>query len=306
MRTRRFLRFAGTLWENDEFEPGVGWETERIARRPDPNPEYVLWLADADGQRLTAGAIELRGQACRVQDDGMRAAKVLGYLPLHPDGRTVVFQHRDRVLHRAELAERAPSITVSAVDIDDDQRVRVNWRAEHERELWYSVVLLADGYAIPVGRDLRGTEFVFPTDDMPGGPRCAVAVLATDGYRSSQSRSATFTLPERPVVVRILAPGDGETVAPDQPISLLGHAHDAAGRPAPDDRLVWTVDGVPAARGQRLALAGPFGPGEHRIELAYADGARAEITVVVPERSPAQREWLRMVSDRGSVDVQRA
>src|SRR5262245_50352686 len=123
MRLRRFLRVRGTLWEDGEFEPGIGWETERIARGPHPDPEAVLYLRDAHGRRVSEGPVGLRGR------------RLTGYLPLNADGRTVVLQHRDREIYRAELAERPPSIAVSAVEVGDDHRVRVSWRAEHEREL---------------------------------------------------------------------------------------------------------------------------------------------------------------------------
>ena len=301
---RRFVRFVGKLWESGEFEPAIGWETERIARRPRPDPDHRLQLVDDSGGVLVESAVELRVPTCRVQGaDGMTSARVVGYLPLHPDGRAVLLLRGERVLHRAELATERPRITIVDAEVGDDGCVRAHWQAEHDRPLWFSLVLVdSRRRAIPVARELSESHIALETADLPGGPGCSLAVLATDGLRSAMARSHPFHLPEKSPRVAIVAPRDGEMLAPDEPISLLGHAHDLAGQSLPDEHLTWSVDEQVVARGRRLAPAGPLEPGDHRVELAYVQGSevavRAEVHLTVSERSPEQEEWLKVSTRR--------
>ncbi len=96
----------------------------------------------------------------------------------------------------------------------------------------------------------------------------------------------------------IVSPVDGDEIPPDQPFSLLGSAHDAAGEPLSPEDLVWRIDGRIVAEGQELAAAGPLPPGDHAVVLEVrASGepqAAAEVSLVVPERTPEQEEWLRV------------
>lgn len=296
---RTFLRLAGKLWENGVFEAEVGWETQRIARRVAPDPDYRLELVAESGEVLVEGAVELRVASCRdAGTRGMGGSKVVGYVPLHPDGCAVVFRRAARVLCRVELARERPIVRFVEVTVGAKGRLRARWEAEHDRPLWFSLVFI-DGHrrALSVARDLRERQMVIETAHLPGGAGCVLAVLATDGLRSAVARSDPFDLPEKPPRLAIVIPVDGETLAPDQPISLLGHAHDLAGCALPDEYLTWSVDGQVVARGQRLAPAGPLAPGHHRIALAYlhrGGAARAELSVSVSERSPEQEAWLKV------------
>jgi hypothetical protein len=302
MATRRFLRFVGRLWETGEFEPGLGWETPRIARRPRPDPDHRLVLLDQAGAVLVEGAVELRAPTCRTAGaDGPAVMPLVGCLPLHPDGRVVLLLRGDRVLHRSTLSAERPTISAPQLHVTADGRVRATWSAEHDRPLRYNVVFI-DGRrrAIPVARELLEQAFVLDATDLPGGRGCSLAVLATDGLRSDTARSLPFDLPDRPPRIVILTPSPATSLPPDQPLSLLGHAHDPAGRPLADEHLTWSIDGEIVARGRRLAPAGPLSPGTHRVELAYAregePGGRAEVRVEVERRSPAQGEWLRVAT----------
>ena len=302
---RRFLRFVGKLWETGEFEPGVGWETARIARRPSCAAGHALQLLDDQDDVLVETGVELHVSMCRVQGTrGVTGKKVIGYLPLLVKARAVVFRKGERVLHAVQLAAAQPRIAITSVDVDAAGCVHLRWEAEHDRRLRFNVVFVdAKRRAIPVARELSDSHLTFATAELQCGPGCSVAVLATDGLRSAMVRSEQFDLPEQPPRLTIMMPNDGDLVAPDQPISLLGHARDAAGRALPDDELIWSVDDRIVARGRRMASAGPFEPGVHCVELAYASGSeiavRSHVQLHVAERSPEQHAW-RMISASGT------
>ncbi|SDY88897.1 hypothetical protein [Nitrosomonas sp. Nm58] len=298
---RTFLRFVGKLWENGEFEPGIGWETERIRRRPNPDPYHQLQIIDKMGNVLAAGSVELRTPLCRSRGtDGMIGAKVVGYVALHPEGYAVVFRCGERILYRVELKPERPAITRITVKVDEDYRIHANWEAEHSQPLWFNLIFIdSDRRAISIGHELSEKQLVIETNHLPGGPNCTLAILATDGVRSTTMLSDPFSLPEKPPQLLIITPGGGEVLNPDQPISLLGNAHDLAGRTLSDEHLIWMVDGEVFAQGKRLVPLGPLVPGPHRIKLAYQPPnsditVQTEVTVNVSNRSPEQEEWLKI------------
>lgn len=299
---RTFVRFTGTLWESDEFTPGVGWETVRIARRPRADTEgpYRLRLVDEADAVLVEVPVERRTDGCRRREtDGMDRERIVAYLPLPPAGRAIDLVRGDRILHRAELAPERPTVAIVDLVVDGEGQVRVRWEASHDRPLSFNVLFVdGRGRAIPVAAGVREPQLALATTELPGGPGCTLAVLATDGLRSGMARSDPFDLPERPPRVVIVSPADDGVLPPDQPLSLIGFALDPAGRGLPDERLVWMVDGHPIAEGQRLVATDPMAPGGHEIALIYrGDGdvtARAVARVAVAERSPEHDEWQRV------------
>ncbi|MGH9889235.1 MAG: hypothetical protein ACREBE_27120 [bacterium] len=294
---RRFLRFVGKLWETGEFEPGIGWETECVARRPRATDGLMLRLLDAHGQVLVETGAELRTPSCRPGGTrGMQGERLIGYLPLHAEGRTVVLLRHGRPVYHVDLPKEAPRVTITSREIDKKGSVHLRWEAQHDRKLWFDVVF-TDGEhrSVSVARELTGHETVVDTAHLAGGLGCSVTVLATDGLRSALARSAPFDLPTQAPRLTISMPRDGEVVAPGQPISLLGHSHDVAGRALRDDDLVWLIDGTPVARARRIAAAGPLEPGAHHVELIYAPNgqaaARSSVTLHVSEHTPEYEAW---------------
>ncbi|MEP6691046.1 MAG: hypothetical protein ABJD07_07805 [Gemmatimonadaceae bacterium] len=294
---RRFLRFVGKLWETGEFEPGIGWETERVARRPRAEDGLTLQLLSGDGDVLVEAGVEVRTPLCRSGERReMRGQRLVSYLPLHADGRTVVLLRDGRAVHRVDLPQAAPRIRITSHDVDKTGRVHLRWDATHDRTLWFDVVF-TDGEhrSVSVARELTEHEATVDTANLPGGLGCSVTVLATDGLRSSLARSAPFDLPEQPPRLTISMPKDGDVVAAGQPISLLGHSHEVGGRALSDDHLVWLIDGAPVARGRRMAPAGPLAPGAHRVELAFAPNgetvARIGVTLRVAGHTPEYEAW---------------
>lgn len=302
--TRTFVRFVGRLWETNEFELGVGWETQRIARRPRAAPDYQLELVSNTSEVLVQAGVELRENICmRVGTAGTTAARVVGYMPLRPDGATIVFRRGERLLHSVELAPAPPRVAITGLEIDADETVHLRWEAEHDRPLWFNVVFVDEKHrAIPVHQELTEQSLTLQTRELPGGDGCALAVIATDGLRSATARSDQFALSQKPARLAILQPAADEILPPDQPVSLLGVAYDLAGRALPDEGLVWLINDQIVARGLRLTCVQPLEPGEYHIQLAYRHKGEAEtqteVQVSVPQRTVEQEQWLRLSTKR--------
>jgi hypothetical protein len=285
---RRFMRVCGRLWENMQFEPEPGWETETVHRRPTPDQTYQLVLRDEQRRVLVSVSPGLERQGCRMAAEPMRYDRLLGYVPMHPDAATLELGRGDHVIYSATLASSPPTVRIISLEMPDDDTVRVVWEAEHVRPLTFEVAFVdGRGRALPVARRVEQTGLDIDTTQLPGGGECRVGILATDGLRSAHVLSEPFSVAHQPPRLGIVRPADGETIEPDQPMTLIGYALDAGGGALPTEAYRWLVDGQEVARSTRLALGPALAPGEYRVTLAlegYAAAVEASILV-------AGRRW---------------
>mgnify|MGYP006287413343 CR=1 FL=1 len=305
----RYIRFDGILQEDLEFDFRPGWETARVFRQPDEGTgEFVLELRDEEDEVLTRVSpdVDFRSGCMTEENETMAATRVLAYVPYHRDARRLVFRREDAVIFEASVAPEAPSVELNAVELTDEQELHLEWSAEPggDRELTYNVVYQLDGERyFPLARGLSQTEVDLDLSNVPGGGTARVAVLATDGIRSSFAASEPFEAEGKPPRAWIQRPTDGATLPPDQPVSLIGQALDVAGASLPPDGLVWEVDGDVVAEGSRLAVADDLQPGEHEITLTYRAGKEARvsetITVRISARNEEQERHRQLMQRRG-------
>ncbi len=291
----QFIRFSGRLSENMTFESQPGWETTRLANRPaEGDGVFQLELLNAAGQVLVAVSpnVDFERYSTAPQPE-MRFARVVAYIPLHPDGRELVFRRGDLLIQREPLAPNPPSLQIESLKPGRGRRVQISWAAKHvvDKPLTYNVVYLAsDKRSFLVAHGLTKTKFTADLGHLPGGPAGRLAILATDGTRSSFAVSEPFPVAEKPPQIWIQTPGDQETLPAGQPVSLCGQALDVAGAGLPEAGLIWQVDGQEVARGTRLALAVGLEPGTHKVSLKYAGDqktiARKTIAIVIADRTP--------------------
>jgi hypothetical protein len=285
---RTFMRVCGRLWENMQFEPEPGWETETVHRRPTPDESYQLVLRDGQGRALVSVSPGLERQGCRMAAEPMRYDRLLGYVPMHPDAATLELGRGDHVIYTATLASSPPTVRITSLEMPNDDTVRVVWEVEHDRPLTFEVAFVdGRGRALSVARQLEQTSLDIDTTHLSGGDGCRVGILATDGSRSAHVLSEPFAVARKPPRLGIVRPADGETIEPDQPITLSGYALDAGGGALPTEAYRWLIDGQEVARSTRLALGPALPPGEYRVTLAL-DGydAAVEASILV-----AGRRW---------------
>ncbi|MFB6080725.1 MAG: Ig-like domain-containing protein [Haloferacaceae archaeon] len=298
--TKTYIRFDGRLWEDMTFDPRPGWETEWIASSPPEadGPYRIELLADGDPVVSVSPAVEFDTGCAPTERREMASARIVAYLPFNPDADRLVFRREGAVIYERKIPSKPPTIEIEGVE-RGDEAVTVAWAAEAhgDVDLTFVVAYVADGKrAIPLARDHEGDRFTVDTSDLPGAEAAHVAVLATDGIRSSFAVSEPFAVDPKPPRVWIQRPDEGEVVPFGHPVSLVGQATDVTGHSLDDGALRWFVDDEPVASGTRTAAATDLAPGDHAVELRYAgddrDGAaRAALTFSVAEPAKARREY---------------
>jgi hypothetical protein len=299
-----YIRFDGRLSEHLKFRRYYGWQTDRIAHRPEEGDgEYRLSLLDKKGQTLTTALPRVEfGTECSARGT-TRTTRVVCYLPWHDDARTLMFSRRDVVIWREEVASSQPELGVVSVTKLDDGRFRIYSTASHVpgRELRFNVFYFSDNRGFTVARGL--TELgSSPIDvsNLPGGKNCRFGVLATDGIRSSIQLSEPFERPIQPPKVCITAPAQGQTLSSSHIEGARGLALDELGKPLPDQGLEWFLDGTLIATAERQIGLPFLEPGSHHLSLRYTGpqgtSNDCSITFSVVAPSAEMMEWERMRS----------
>jgi hypothetical protein len=293
-----YVRFAGMVSPSGIFEPQVGWETELIAQPKEAEGPFEIEQLDAHGVVAARTSCWAGRPGCSLIGPAWQDLEA--YVPLQDVTRTLRLRERDLVLYEVSIAEKQPRVEVPSVEVEETKLTAV-WNAEHDRPLLFNVaLLLGRDRAFPLVLESRDKNVTSDLSSFPGHEECRVAVIATDGLRSSHALSEPFALPEQPPVLSVIEPEDGQRFAAQEPISLIGLALDRGGLPLPDEQLVWRLDGDPVAHGQRIVAIEPLAAGSHRLELAYEAREREiteSIAIEVMEPSDERRRWLERLSE---------
>lgn len=297
------LRFHGTLFENMVFEPRLGWETERSAG---PRPEigdgtYVVELLSADAKVLVSVSPHVIMRApCFSEGEGQWADIVI-YVPLHPEARELVFRRKDMELYRAGITPQPPELRLARPAQLAKDRIKISWSARHSKPLTFQVLYLTDdGRAFALAAGLTESTFTADLRTLPGSRGGRLGVLASDGLRSTFERTAAFPVEEKPPRVWIQNPASGDTLPPDQPLTLSGHAVDVGGLSLTDTGLQWLVDRKLVLEGMRLGMT-MLEPGSHEIILRYAPEGRVvaqqRVQITIAGRSAEQELYLKSLRE---------
>lgn len=293
---RSFLRVRGELWADGSYHPLPGWETKRLVHASRSDTDLTLMALDASGDVVARGPIQRHPNLCVSRElRSTDSQRLIGYVVHHPKTAKLVLALDHSPIFTADVAAQPPQIHQLTATPDDDGSIVVAWTADHNAPLTFNLLYLDPlGRAIPVADGLRETRYQFHGAGIPGGEDAAVALIATDGIRSSSARSTPFPMPDQGLELCMIAPQVGYAVRQGHPFSLIGHAQDQAGRALPDAGISWLLDDETVVDGTALACAQIETPGEHTIAMLYRFGdrpaARVQRTItVVPEQSSIAR-----------------
>ncbi|MBA3727559.1 MAG: hypothetical protein H0W86_14290 [Armatimonadetes bacterium] len=126
------------------------------------------------------------------------------------------------------------------------------------------------------GVNLKGNYYYLDLREMPGGKRCVVQVLATNGYRTSYVQTRYFEVPIKPPDLLL-----GGTIGP----VLFAQGFSREEGPITGDDVVWLIDdGSVTRRGGSLDLrtlepgVELIEPGVHRVCVLISDRAGRQKT----------------------------
>jgi hypothetical protein len=272
----RFLTVSGILLPDNRLLLEPGFVTDDPADPTGDGEESIL--AEVVGEAEST-LLRHRLATARFVGDAEPLAEqaVLGKIPLPVGARSIRFLRDGILIHELVLPQAEPEVTLDWEPGDRPiGRQTVKWSASDRDGLPLRFIA---GYSNdagetwrPLGLPTTETSLEVDFDALPGG-NGRLAVLATNGGRTTRAVSTAFRLPIRPCQALILSPESGSTVASGQDVQLHGQGYYLEEARPEVEQLAWesSIDGE---LGSGPFLAVPLSDGTHEITLHAGAGRR--------------------------------
>ena len=129
--------------------------------------------------------------------------------------------------------------------------------------------------------DVQGLFFEADSSALPASHMARIRVLASDGLNTSHADSALFSVGNKPPLVAIAEPQDGQWLPARRALMLSAQVFDVEDGTVPPERLEWTSDRQGfLAQGASLPIP-PLQPDRHNITLTAIDNQSAHSSATV-------------------------
>src|ERR1700730_3673551 len=242
-------------------------------------PVFSVGFLDYRGESLVSSVTEPHFLA-----KDQEWATFVARLPYHRETQSVVLSVNERVIGRLEVPSDRPYFSLLRPNEDDyiDPAgiLHLHW-ADHacRQRLTYFVRYShnADDWLRP-GGNLHCNDFYLDLREMPGGPRCVVQVIATNGYRTSYVQTRRFDVTRKATEV-FLGPAEGPV--------LWAQGFSRQQGPITGEGIVWRTDGgIEAGRGGSFDIR-TLPAGNHQISVAVRDSDGRERVELAGRSDPA-------------------
>lgn len=212
-------------------------------------------------------------------------------LPLGAGVRRVRVRRDQTTVAEVELSTTAPSVALGDLPSGPlGGSVEVGWSGSDPDgdALVYSLFYSPDGAVkMPVVVETASTTATWTVDDFPSGPAPILVVVASDGTRSAEARSAVLDVPDRGPVVMIESPADGMRIRSGDTIVLSASVLDPERGLLPLAEVRWQSDRDGAlGTGTSLEVEG-LSLGRHTLTASFTDDAGSsgadQVTVEVTD-----------------------
>lgn len=231
-------------------------------------PAYEIRFEDAKGTLLESALAEPRFYARDAT-----WATFGGRLPYHPKTERVVLRFGGRELGVMRVPRTLPQFDLVAptteASIDTAGILHLIWHQDatdkKKNKAWpltyYVRFVHDDGEGLRPGVNLTTEAFNLDLRGLPGGPKSAAQVLATNGYQTSYVETPRFELPQPGPSVML-----GNTEGPE----IFVQGYSANHGPIIGEAITWLVDGHPRATGGSFD-ARILGEADHDIAVIVRD-----------------------------------
>jgi hypothetical protein len=272
-----YLRLIGRLEPDNRLLLRPGHLTSKPRQiDEDPESELVAELVDEEGKTLLRHGVPLVPYCVDGEITASRAVRAT--IPFNSRTRTIRFLRDGVLVHEIEVSRAAPKVELTWEPGQGTGKQRITWRAEHPEGLPLEFFLR---YSHDGGKTwqraslrTRETQQSLDLDALPGGRRCAVAVVATDGVNTTMARSRMFAVPVKPCRAMIISPEDGAELDAAEPVVLEGQGFYLEEASPELEELRWSsrpsgLDG----EGALVTVSEP-NPGKYRLTLEAGRGDR--------------------------------
>ncbi len=268
---------AGAIHKNGKVELDNWYLTEG---EPDPLYEggaYMIQCVSPAGEALYS-----MGFGWDVEDFFARAGFLpFGFVIPYPEGTSkILIKKGDHVLKEVQRTSNSPAVTIQHPNGGEilDRKLDVKWNAEDRDgdELFYSVLYSHDGGETwdVLTVELDETSYMVDLSELPGGDRCLVRVVATDGFNTGYDESdGFFSVGDKAPSAYIASPKEGDVYQAGDEMLFEGIGYDLEAGVLESTGLIvqWSssLDGTLGV-GEELLIDG-LSQGDHEITLTVRD-----------------------------------
>ena len=199
-----------------------------------------------------------------------------GEIPFNPNTTNIVLYRRDIELLRVEVPENRPNLKLKPIKEIGKNELKLAWecKAANPRYLWYSVFLEPeDGKRIPIASKIRESELAINLTDLPGCTNARFKVFASDGVWTTEKLTPTVNILDKPPIVQILDPANGQRLPAHTIIQLQGQGWDRQKRAMlPSESLCWLLDDKLLGSGETYVLSS-LSMGQHKLTFQGVDAS---------------------------------
>jgi hypothetical protein len=194
-------------------------------------------------------------------------------LPYHPQTQAVVLSLGQKQLGRLDVPTDRPYFTLLHPTedsfIDPTGVLHIHWSGhDSEHPMTFFVRYSHNNHDwLRPGVNLHCNDYYLDLREMPGGKRCVIEVIATNGYRTSYTRTRHFEVPEKPPELLL-----GENQGP----ILFAQGFSREHGPITGEGITWTADGQVVRIGGTLDVRTlPAGTHEISVRTTAPDGHKS-------------------------------
>ena len=196
-------------------------------------------------------------------------------MPFDRGTRKIAIEQNGRALATAKVSRNAPSVRIAKLKKKGDE-VKVRWRSRDRDggRRTHSVLYSPDGKEyLPVATGLRGRSHTVELDQLPGGKKARIRVVANDGVLTGSATSKTFKVRAKAPDVSILAPERGATFDADDQVQLVADVQDLQDQQFAAKDIVWRSD-LQGELGTGPSLITRLDAGSHEITATATNSGK--------------------------------
>jgi len=246
------LVLRGRLYPDLKFELRRSYSTFEVLQWPEHSAEnYRLELTNEQGQILNRAKVQVTPERS-CEKGGERYERISGYIGLSPGAEELNLYKEDLLISSLRIPPAA-TVTLDKDRIQPDKagNVKLTLRTSKLYEGAYVQVIYqwaARGFRT-LGFHRPDEPFNINVDGLPGGKKCRLVLIYSNGLRSASTTTNYFVRPELEFSCEVVVPENKADFPPWVPVNFKGCMVDPHGHELDDEDHLWLLNGKEVHRG---------------------------------------------------------
>jgi hypothetical protein len=223
-----------------------------------------------------------------LQNPDAQEVQYHGALRWDSTAQAIEFFRDGKLIYTYNIEPELPTVSVenlTTLKDENRQAIRLEWtgKAPSGKQLEYLLRYSPDDGESwhSIAAALTEPSYVVELDQLPGGDRCRLQVVASSGVRTTTAQTPPFAVSVKPAWAHILSPVDGTILNEGEPLELSGIGFSPNFGTSSSEEMWWSSDRDGLLGTGREIFVADLSPGRHQLQLTVLDGIGGESTASV-------------------------